>query len=147
MIEYIGNKMLMPGYLKEYITDKQRILDFISAKKELFVVTLKGGIPEEQWNKFFNNVTIIRSIEISSPLHTDSIKKHHDKGTSTKTNGNNFPLSKKMKLLLFHFKLQHDYITLLNPILISVDLMLFKNTTIKPATMIVVHEINIPFTC
>jgi hypothetical protein len=46
MIEYTGNKMLMPGNLKEYIKDKQRILDIIFAKKELFEVTLKGGIPE-----------------------------------------------------------------------------------------------------
>jgi hypothetical protein len=29
MIGYTGNKMLMPGYLKEYITDKQRILEII----------------------------------------------------------------------------------------------------------------------
>jgi hypothetical protein len=48
MIGYTGNKMLMPGYLKEYITDKQRIFDIINEKKELFVVTLKGGIPEER---------------------------------------------------------------------------------------------------
>jgi hypothetical protein len=47
MIEYTGNKMLMPGYLKEYITDKQRMLDIINEKKDLFVVTLKGGIQEE----------------------------------------------------------------------------------------------------
>jgi hypothetical protein len=48
MIGYTGNKMLMPDNFKEYITDKQRMLDIIFAKKELFLVTLKGGIPEEQ---------------------------------------------------------------------------------------------------
>jgi hypothetical protein len=48
MIEYTGNKMLILGNFKEYITDKQRILDTISAKKELFVVTLKGVIREER---------------------------------------------------------------------------------------------------
>jgi hypothetical protein len=64
MIKYTGNKMLTPGNFKEYITDKQSILYFISAKKELFVVTLKGGIPEERWNEFINYTSIIRYIEI-----------------------------------------------------------------------------------
>jgi hypothetical protein len=64
MIEYTGNKMLIPGNLKEYITDKQRMLDIISTKKELFVVTLKGSIPEEWWNEFINYAPIIRKIEI-----------------------------------------------------------------------------------
>jgi hypothetical protein len=64
MIEYTGSKMLMPGNLKEYITDKQRMLDIIFAKKELFLVTLKGGIPEERWNEFINYVFIFRNIEI-----------------------------------------------------------------------------------
>jgi hypothetical protein len=48
MIKYSGNKMLMSGNLKEYITNKQRILDIIFTKKELFAVTLKGSIPEER---------------------------------------------------------------------------------------------------
>jgi hypothetical protein len=65
-IGYTGNKMLMPGNLKEYITDKQRILDIIFAKKESFVVTLKGGIPEERWIEFINYVLIIRNIEIGN---------------------------------------------------------------------------------
>jgi hypothetical protein len=38
--------MLMSGNLNEYTTEKQRMLDIINEKKELFVVTLKGGIPE-----------------------------------------------------------------------------------------------------
>jgi hypothetical protein len=33
MIGYTGNMILMPGNFKEYITDKQRILDIISEKK------------------------------------------------------------------------------------------------------------------
>jgi hypothetical protein len=66
MIEYTGNKMLMQGNFKEYIADKQRILDIISAKKELFVVTLKGGIPEERWNEFINYAPIIRNIKIGN---------------------------------------------------------------------------------
>jgi hypothetical protein len=66
MIGYTGNKMLMPGNLKEYITDKQRILEIIFTKKELFVVTLKGGIPEDSWNEFINNAPIIRNIEIGN---------------------------------------------------------------------------------
>jgi hypothetical protein len=37
--------MLTQSNFKEYINDKQRMLDIIN-KKELFVVTIKGGIPE-----------------------------------------------------------------------------------------------------
>jgi hypothetical protein len=66
MIGYTGNKMLMPGNLKEYITDKQRILEIIFTKKELFVVILKGGIPEERWNEFINYAPFIRNIEIGN---------------------------------------------------------------------------------
>jgi hypothetical protein len=56
--------MLTPGNFKEYITDKQRMLDIISVKKELFIVTLKGGIPEDRWNEFINYAPIITNIEI-----------------------------------------------------------------------------------
>jgi hypothetical protein len=66
MIGYTGNKMLMPDNLKEYITDKQRMLDIIFVKKELFVVTLKGGIPEERWNEFIIYALIIRNFEIGN---------------------------------------------------------------------------------
>jgi hypothetical protein len=66
MIEYTRNKMLMPGNFKEYITSKQRMLDIISEKKELFVGTLKGAIPEERWNEFINYAPIIRNIEIGN---------------------------------------------------------------------------------
>jgi hypothetical protein len=56
--------MLIVGNFKEYINNYQRILDMISAKKEFFVVILKGGIPEEWWNEFINYSPIIRNIEI-----------------------------------------------------------------------------------
>jgi hypothetical protein len=77
MIKYIGNKMLMPGNFKKYIADKQRMLDIISAKKELFVVTLKGGIPEVRWNEFINYAVIPRNIEIGN----DKSKKRQKKLT------------------------------------------------------------------
>jgi hypothetical protein len=32
----------------------------------LFVVTLKGGIPQERWNEFINYAPIIRNIEIGN---------------------------------------------------------------------------------
>jgi hypothetical protein len=64
MIEFTGNKMSMPGNFKEYITNKQRMLDIISAKKELFVEILKGGIPEERLNSFSSYASIIRNIEM-----------------------------------------------------------------------------------
>jgi hypothetical protein len=40
------------------------MLDIISTKKELFVVTLKGVIPEKWGMSFINYATIIRNIEI-----------------------------------------------------------------------------------
>jgi hypothetical protein len=46
MIGYTGNKMLMPDNFKEYTTGKQRMLDIINEKKELFVVTLKEVFPK-----------------------------------------------------------------------------------------------------
>jgi hypothetical protein len=66
MIGYRGNKMLMPGNSKEYTVDKEKIRNVINEKKELFVVTLKGGIPEEKWDEFINYTPIIRSIEIGN---------------------------------------------------------------------------------
>jgi hypothetical protein len=51
MIGYTGNKMLITGNFKEYIKDIQRILDIINEKKELFVVILKGCIPEKRNDK------------------------------------------------------------------------------------------------
>jgi hypothetical protein len=60
MIGYTGNKMLMPGNFKEYIIYKQRMLNIISTKKELFVVTLKGGIPK---NDVMSSLTILQSSE------------------------------------------------------------------------------------
>jgi hypothetical protein len=46
--------MLMPSNFKEYTTDKQSMLPIINEKKKLFVVTLKGSIPEVRWNEFIN---------------------------------------------------------------------------------------------
>jgi hypothetical protein len=66
MIGYTGNKMLIPGNFKEYTTNKQRIFGIINEKKEVFVVTLKGGIPEVRWNEFINYVPNIRNIEIGN---------------------------------------------------------------------------------
>jgi hypothetical protein len=66
MIGYTGNKMLMSGNFKEYIKEKQRILNIIYEKKELFVVTLKGDIPKEPFNEFINYAPIIRNIEIGN---------------------------------------------------------------------------------
>jgi hypothetical protein len=66
MIGYTGNKMLMRGNSKEYTVDKEKIMSVINEKKELFVVTLKGGIPEEKWDEFINYTLIIRSIEIGN---------------------------------------------------------------------------------
>jgi hypothetical protein len=44
---YTGTKMLIPANFKGYITDKQRILEIIFAKKELFLITSKGDIPRD----------------------------------------------------------------------------------------------------
>jgi hypothetical protein len=55
MICNIGNKMFMTANFKEYISDKQRMLD-----------TLKGGIPEERWNYCINYAPVLRNIEIGN---------------------------------------------------------------------------------
>jgi hypothetical protein len=57
------------------------MLDIISAKKELFVVTSKGGIPQERWNEFINYAPIIRNIEIEN----DKLKKKQKKLTKFMT--------------------------------------------------------------
>jgi uncharacterized FlgJ-related protein len=58
--------MLMSGNFKEYTTYKQRVLNIINEKKELFVITLKGCIPEERRKTFINYAFIIRNIEIAN---------------------------------------------------------------------------------
>jgi hypothetical protein len=42
------------------------MLDIIDEKKELFVVTLKGSIPEVWWNEFIYYAPIITIIEIGN---------------------------------------------------------------------------------
>jgi hypothetical protein len=49
--------MLTPDNFKEYTVDME---------KELFLVTLKGGIPEEKLDEYINYIPIIRSIEIGN---------------------------------------------------------------------------------
>jgi hypothetical protein len=51
------------------------MLDIIFAKKELFVVTLKGGIPKLRWNEFINYAPIIRNIEIGNNMSKTKQKK------------------------------------------------------------------------
>jgi hypothetical protein len=75
MIGNIGNKMLISESFNEYITDKQRMLVIINEKKELFVVTLKGSIPEVRWNEFINYASIIRNIEIGNDKSKTNPKK------------------------------------------------------------------------
>jgi hypothetical protein len=66
MIGYTGNKMLIPRNFKQYTIDKEKIMSVINEKKELFVVTLKGCIPEGKWDEYINYTPIIRSIEIGN---------------------------------------------------------------------------------
>jgi hypothetical protein len=77
MISYTGNKRLMPDNLKKYTTHKQRILYLINKKKRLFVVTLKGGIPEERWKEFINYTPIIRNIEIGNDRSKNKTEESH----------------------------------------------------------------------
>jgi hypothetical protein len=81
MIEYTGNKMLMPGNFREYTTDKQRMWDIINEKKELFVITLEGSIIKAQWNEFINHAPIIKTIETGN----DKSKKRQKKLTQLMT--------------------------------------------------------------
>jgi hypothetical protein len=75
MIGYTGNKMLMPGNFKEYRVDKEQIMRIINEKKELFVVTLKGGIPEEKLDEYINYTPIVRSVEIGNKKSKKKQKK------------------------------------------------------------------------
>jgi hypothetical protein len=52
MIDYAENKMLKPGNFKEYTIDKQRMLDIINEKKELFEGKIKKDILKKLWKKF-----------------------------------------------------------------------------------------------
>jgi hypothetical protein len=65
MIDYTGHRMLMPGDVKEYIKEKQRIFKIIEEKNELFIVSVKGEIPLEKYNEFINFAPIFRNIIIS----------------------------------------------------------------------------------
>jgi hypothetical protein len=42
--------MYMPGEVRCHITDKEEMLKTIREKKELFIVVLKGHIPEDKFN-------------------------------------------------------------------------------------------------
>jgi hypothetical protein len=91
--------MLMPSNFEEYTTNKQRMLDIINEKKELFIVTLKGGIPEVQWNEINNYTLIIRNIEIeNSKCYILKFCKNENDESVKKMKGVFFRLNDNIKL-------------------------------------------------
>jgi hypothetical protein len=60
----------MPGRLKAKITNEQEARKIISAKKELFVVSLKGHIDEAYIKDVINFPPIIRNIDIKTDKET-----------------------------------------------------------------------------
>ena len=66
--KYTDGIIKMPGRLLRYIKcdteeKKREALEIIKEKKMIFIVTVKGGIPEKHWNNVINFAPIIRNIE------------------------------------------------------------------------------------
>jgi hypothetical protein len=64
MIDYTNFRMLMPGNVTEFTKSKIRILDVLKKREDLFIVSLKGGIPRRRYNDFINFAPIFRNIDI-----------------------------------------------------------------------------------
>jgi hypothetical protein len=54
----------MPGTMKFYIIDKNRIPSIIQSREELFMVSVKGIIPEKWFYKFLKFAPIIRNLMV-----------------------------------------------------------------------------------
>jgi hypothetical protein len=63
-IAYTGGRLLMPGGVKLYTVDKNRIAQIIQSKEELFIVRVKGRIPEEWYNKFIEFSPIFKNLMV-----------------------------------------------------------------------------------
>jgi hypothetical protein len=62
IVTNVYNRILIPCKFKKYITNKNKIIQIICEKKELFDATLKGGIPESILYEFLNYLLIISNI-------------------------------------------------------------------------------------
>jgi hypothetical protein len=63
-IAYTDGRLLMPGGVKLYTIDKNRIAQIIQSREELFIVSVKGRIPEEWYNKFLEFPPIFRNLMV-----------------------------------------------------------------------------------
>jgi hypothetical protein len=54
----------MPGCVKFYTIDKNRIASIIQTREELFIVSVKLRIPEELYNKFLKFFPIIKNLMV-----------------------------------------------------------------------------------
>ena len=73
MMGYKEGKFFMPGSVMGEIEDKEKIMRIIKCGKNtkyLYVVSVKGYIPEDKLNKAANFPPIIRSIEIETSAET-----------------------------------------------------------------------------
>jgi hypothetical protein len=74
---YTDGIMYMPGYVKFHTKNKKEALRVIGEKKELFIVSVKGHIPERYWNENVNgeytNVINFPPIIRNLDIHTDEL--------------------------------------------------------------------------
>jgi hypothetical protein len=61
-IAYTNGRLLMTGGVKFYTIEKNRITQTIQSREELFIVSVKGRIPEEWYNKFLEFPPIFRNL-------------------------------------------------------------------------------------
>jgi hypothetical protein len=66
-IGYTDGRLLIPGGVKFYKVDKNRIATIIQSREELFIVSVKGRIPEEWYNKFLEFLPIYRNLMVGKP--------------------------------------------------------------------------------
>jgi hypothetical protein len=75
---YTDGIMYMPGYVKFHTKNKKEALRIIGEKKELFIVSVKGHIPERYWNEnikgsytnIINFPPVIRNIDVHTNQET-----------------------------------------------------------------------------
>jgi hypothetical protein len=54
----------MPGGVKVYTVDKNKIVQIIQSREELFIVRVKGIIPEERYSKFLEFPPIFSNLMV-----------------------------------------------------------------------------------
>jgi hypothetical protein len=78
-IAYTDGRLFIPGGVKLYTIDKNRIVQIIQSREELFIISVKGRIPEEWYNKFlefppiFSNLMVGKQKKLTQIVHYGSV--------------------------------------------------------------------------